>query len=151
MDGIALNSRQKRRVPVATFEIRLLVSRLRALLDAVALTELVDLLGGLQDVLLAGVERVRLARDFELQQRAFLAVFPLDGVASRYRRPGQDGEIGGNVLENDVSVFGMNVLFHGTAMVGKSIKGANFHLLAAKVQVFFGIAGIIQRQFTGQS
>ena len=36
------------------------------LLITVALTELVDLLGGLQDVLLTGVKRMRLARNFKL-------------------------------------------------------------------------------------
>ena len=79
---------------------------------AVALTELVDLLGGLQDVLLAGVKRVRLAGNLELQQRVLVAVFPLDSVAGRYRGLGQDGEIGRNILEHHVPVFWMNVLFH---------------------------------------
>ena len=60
---------------------------------AVALTELVDLLGGLQDVLLAGVKRMRLAGDFQLQQRILVTVFPLDGFSGGHGRLGQNGEI----------------------------------------------------------
>ena len=60
---------------------------------AVALAELVDLLGGLQYVLLAGVERVRRARDFELDQRVLVAVFPLDSIFGGRGGFCQDGEI----------------------------------------------------------
>ena len=82
---------------------------------AVTLTELVHLLGGLQDVLLAGVKRVRLAGNFQFQQRVFVAVFPLDGFTGRDRGLRQNGEFRGNILEDDVSVFGVYVLFHDGA------------------------------------
>ncbi len=81
-------------------------------LPAVALAELVNLLRGLQDVLLTGVKRVRLARNLQFQQWVFVAVFPLDGIPGGRGRFRQDREIGRNILENDVSVFGMYALFH---------------------------------------
>ena len=112
MDAMTLNSRQKKGAPGHLFEF-LSALALGELLLAVALAKLVDLLGGLQDVLLAGVERVRLAGNFKLQQRVLVSVFPLDGFPGGHGGAGQDRKIRRNVLEDDVSVFWMNVLFHG--------------------------------------
>ena len=125
MYGAKPNSRQKKGCRGTLFDL-LGVEPALCLLAAVALTELVDLFGGLQDVLLTGVKRMRLARNFKLQQRVFVSVFPLDGFARGYRRFGQNGEIGGNVLEDDVSIFGMYVWFHGVATVGRVAKGGGF-------------------------
>ena len=79
---------------------------------AVALTELVYLLGGLQYVLLTGVERMGLARNFKLEQRVLLAVFPGDGFTRGYGRSRQNRKVGRDVLEDHVSVFGMYFWFH---------------------------------------
>ncbi len=83
----ALYSRQKKRClsTLCKYGCRLL---------AVTLTKLVDLLGSLQNVLLAGVERMRLARDFQLQQRVLVSVFPLDGFSGGYGGLRQDGKLG---------------------------------------------------------
>src|SRR6188768_2948973 len=48
------------------------------LLLTVALTELVDATADVQRLLLTGIERVRMARDIELDHRVFVTVFPLD-------------------------------------------------------------------------
>src|SRR6187402_1853010 len=56
------------------------------LLLAVALTELVDAAADVQRLLLAGVERVRVARDIELDHRVFVTVFPLDRFLAGHGR-----------------------------------------------------------------
>ena len=63
-------------------------------LFAVTLTELVDLFCSLQDVLLAGVERVRLTRDLEFEQGIFVTVFPGDGFPGGHGGLCQDRKIG---------------------------------------------------------
>lgn len=116
----AVYSRQKKRVPWHPFRKRF------SHLLAVALTELVDLFRGLQNVLLARVKRVRLARNFKFQQWILVTVFPLDGFPGRDGRPGQDRKLRRNVLEHDVSIFGVNVLFHVAIAVYAGVKGREF-------------------------
>ena len=82
---------------------------------AVASTKLIDLFSGLQDVLFAGVKRMRLAGNFELQQRIFVTVFPFNSFPCRYGGAGQNCEIRRDILKYDVSIFGVNILFHDVA------------------------------------
>ena len=63
-------------------------------LFAVTLTELVDLFCGLQDVLLTGVEGVRLARNFKFQQWIFVTVFPGNSFSGGHGGLCQDRKFG---------------------------------------------------------
>ena len=103
----------------------------------VTLTELVDLFCGLQDVLFTGVEGVRLTRNLEFEQWVLITVFPGDGLSGRHGGFCQDRKIGRDILEHNVSVIWVNVLFHDATSMGRALKGANFDLLVGKVQVFF--------------
>jgi hypothetical protein len=77
------------------------------------LVELINTSGGVDKLHLPGKERMRLARNLELDQRIFLAVFPFDGVPGLGARLGQEGEITGEILENHVPITGwMNIFFH---------------------------------------
>ena len=55
--------------------------------------ELINTAGGIDEFHLTGVERVRSAGDFELHERVFVAVFPLDGVLGVDGRARQEGHI----------------------------------------------------------
>src|SRR5690606_34284799 len=79
----------------------------------VALAELVDATAGVHQLVLAGVERMRSRGDFDLDQRIFIAVLPLHGLFAGERGTGEDLEVRGHVLEDDVAVFGMDVGLHG--------------------------------------
>src|SRR5699024_12421735 len=94
-----------------------LAQRRWRLLHAVALAELLDLAGGVENVLLAGVERVCGAGHVQLDQRVLVAVFPGDGVTGFDRGTAEEGEVAADVLENNRAVGGMNVLFHGDLSV----------------------------------
>jgi hypothetical protein len=61
----------------------------------------------------AGVERVRLARGFQLDQRHFTAVFELDHFLAADARPRDELEAVAQVLKADVAVVGVNAIFHG--------------------------------------
>ena len=63
-------------------------------LFAVTFTELVDLFCGLQDVLLTGVEGVRLARNFKFQQWILVTVFPGNSFPGGHGGLCQDRKIG---------------------------------------------------------
>ena len=82
------------------------------LLFGVALLEAVDAAAGVHDLVLAGVERMRLARHLNLDQRVFVAVFPLDGFLALDGRAGLEDQVAGHVLKNDFAVFGMDIGFH---------------------------------------
>src|SRR5689334_8263739 len=79
----------------------------------VALAELVDAAALIGHLLLAGEERVRMARDFHLDERIFLAVFPLDLLVARHHRAGQEREIARDVLEDDRLIIRVRIGFHG--------------------------------------
>ena len=68
--------------------------------------------GSVHDFLLTGVERMRVAGDFHLNQRILLAVSPLDRILGGQRGAGQEGKIGGDVLKHHLAVLGMNAFFH---------------------------------------
>ena len=78
----------------------------------VALLEAIDAATGVQRLVLAGVKRVRRTGNFHLDEGVLVSVFPLDGFLAAHRRPGQDREVGRDVLENHVFVFGMDAGFH---------------------------------------
>ena len=82
------------------------------LLLRVATTELVDAAAGVQRLLLAGVERMGMARDIHLDQRVLVAVFPLDGVLGRDRLARQEREVGRQVLEHHLEIVGMDIGLH---------------------------------------
>jgi hypothetical protein len=81
-------------------------------LFGVALAEFIHTATGIQQFLLAGIERVRSRRNVDFQQRVFLAVFPLDGFLAGQGRAGQEGKIGGDVLKDYVVVLRMDIGFH---------------------------------------
>src|SRR5438105_13215327 len=61
-------------------------------LFGIAALELLDAASGIDDLLLAGVEGMRLGGHLDLDHRVFLAVFPLHGLAALGvdRRAGED-------------------------------------------------------------
>ena len=67
----------------------------------VAFAELVDAAAGIDQLLLAGIERMRGRRNFNFQQRVFLAVFPFDGFLGRSCGTGDECMPVTHVLEND--------------------------------------------------
>ena len=79
----------------------------------VALLELVDTARGVDDLVLARVERVRSRGNFDLDQRVFVTVGPGGGFLGRHGRAGQDLEIGSDVFEDDVAVVRMDIGLHG--------------------------------------
>jgi hypothetical protein len=83
------------------------------LLGGVATVELVHAATGVDDLVLAGVERMRGAGNIDLDQRIFLAVFPFDLFLARHGGASQERKIGGDILEHHRVVLGMNVGFHG--------------------------------------
>ena len=76
--------------------------------------EFINTTGCVDKLHLASEKWVRLAGDLQLDQRVFLAIFPLDGVAGRSTGLGQERKIAGEIFENNVPVIGrMDILFHG--------------------------------------
>src|SRR5690606_21166849 len=88
-----------RRRPSAAHRERTVPARLLR----VAALELVDATAGIHDLVLAGIERMRGRGHFDLDQRVFLAVIPLDRLlgGGGQRGAGQELEIGSHVLEDD--------------------------------------------------
>src|SRR5699024_2802186 len=115
--------------------------RLLLALAAVALLEAVDAAAGVHDLVLAGIEGVGLARDFDLDQRIFLAVFPLDGFFRVDGRAGLEGKVAGEVLEHHFAVFGMNFGFHGTRFLSRS--GGNSRILSRLMEHFASVWPLI--------
>ena len=62
---------------------------------------------------LSGIERMRAARNFKLDQRIFIAIFPLDRIIRWSAWLWHKGIVAGEVLEDDCSVvLWMYFLFH---------------------------------------
>src|SRR5437870_4951828 len=80
----------------------------------VAAPELLDAACGIDELLLAGVVRVGLGGDLDLDHRVFLAVGPLHGLAALGvdRRAGEKGMIRAGVEEDHRLVFVMRAWFH---------------------------------------
>src|SRR5690606_35748056 len=79
----------------------------------VALAELVHAAAGVHQLLLTRVERVRRRGNLDLDQRVLVAVLPLHRLLAGEGRAGEDLEVGGHVLEHDVTVLGMDIGLHG--------------------------------------
>ena len=77
---------------------------------------LVGMAGRVQNLLLAGVERVRLGRNFDLDQRIFLAIGPFDGFFGADGRAGQEAEVGADVLKYNVAIFWVYAIFHDLSL-----------------------------------
>src|SRR5579859_3283702 len=82
------------------------------LLLRVALAELVDATAGVKRLLLAGVERMGVARDIHLDQRVLVTVFPLDGFLGGDRRTRQEREVRRQVLEHHRAIIRMDIGLH---------------------------------------
>ncbi len=78
------------------------------------LAEFLNAAGGIHDLVLAGIKRMRFGRDFDTDDRVFLAVGPhhffaalgLDG------RAGHEFEIGGRIKKDNFVIVGVNAGFH---------------------------------------
>src|SRR5688572_21964798 len=88
--------------------------RLLRLLGVAAL-ELLDAARGVDDLLLAGVVRVGLGGDLDLDDRVLLAVGPLHQLAALGvdGRAGEEGVVRAGVEEDHRLVFGVRALLHG--------------------------------------
>ena len=62
-------------------------------LELVLAVEALDPTCGVDDVLLAREERVRCARDVQLDQRVLVSVFPLNGLVRLHGRASQEGKV----------------------------------------------------------
>src|SRR6185503_3862374 len=76
--------------------------------------EFLDAAGGVDELLLAGVERVRFGRHFDLDHRVFLAVGPLHHLAALGidRRAREDRMVGCSIEKDHCRVAGMDSWFH---------------------------------------
>src|SRR5688500_358459 len=93
----------------------------------VAALELLDAARGIDDLLLAGVVRMRFRRDLDLDDRILLAVLPLHGFAALGvdRRARQDALVDAGVEEDHGPVLGVGTWFHRCLPCekGRIIKG----------------------------
>ncbi len=80
--------------------------------QAVLAAEAIHAAGGVHDLLLARVERVRVAGHFHFDQGIGFAIGPLDGFLGSDGGPGEEREIGGNILKHDFAVGWMNIFLH---------------------------------------
>ena len=91
---------------------------------AEATLEPLDATRRVDDAHLTGEERMAGRRDLDLRQRVGVAVFPLDGLVGLDRRARQEREFRTRVLEDDVSVVGMNVGLHNCSIVAGPDRSA---------------------------
>jgi hypothetical protein len=75
------------------------------------LAELIDATSGIDDLVLARVERVRLGRYFDFHQRIILTL-EVDGLAGLYRGAGYELEVARQVVHNNFTVIRMDAFFH---------------------------------------
>src|SRR5690625_2432395 len=85
---------------------------LGALRLGVTLTELLHPAGGVEDLLLAGVEGVGGRRDVDVDHGVGVAILPFDGVRRGDRGLGENGEVRRDVTEHNRLVLRMDVLLH---------------------------------------
>src|SRR5690606_41147826 len=96
-------------------------SGLRLALGCVAAAELLHATRGVEDLLLARVERVRGRGDVDVDHRVGVAVLPLDGLRRGQRGPRQDREVRGDVAEHDRRVLRVDVLLHDCRFLGSAL------------------------------
>src|SRR5471030_2478298 len=75
------------------------------------LAEFLNAASGVDDLVLAGVERVRFSRHLDLDQRVFFTVV-LDLFAGLDGRTGNEFEVARQVVEHNFAVFWMDFWFH---------------------------------------
>src|SRR5262245_50459793 len=113
--------RKNKRQPEAAFVERARL-RGRLLLDADAgelVAELLDATAqGVHALLRAGVERMRLARRLDLQERQLAAVFHLDRLAGLRGGARHELEAVRQVDEADLAIAGVDAFFHGNLCAG---------------------------------
>src|ERR1051325_741487 len=97
----------------------------------VAALELLDPARRIDDLLLAGIERVRLRRHLELDHGVLLAVLPLHGLAALGvdGRSGEEGVVGAGVEEDHRPVFGVDAVFHGARIIKENPENRGFQSL----------------------
>src|SRR5690625_3484188 len=86
----------------------------------VAVPELLHTAGGVEDALLARVERVRCRRDLDVDDGVGVAVLPLEGLLARRGRPGEELGAGSEVIEDDRAVLRVDVLLHSESFAVNS-------------------------------
>ena len=91
------------------------------LVPVVLLLELLDAAGRVEELHLAGEERVRRTGNIELDERVLFAVAPLDRVIRFDRGPRQEREIRRRVHEHDRPVIRMDFLFHNSPAFPKPL------------------------------
>ncbi len=93
-------------------------------LETVFLVVPLDTTGGVHDLLVAGVERVRLRRHVDRRQRILGAIVHA-GIAGVDARLGQELETVGNVPEHDKAVLGVDVRLHEALLGGSTASWPN--------------------------
>jgi hypothetical protein len=79
--------------------------------SAELLAEFFNAAGGIDDLVFAGVERVRFSGNLDLHERICFT-FELDGFASVDGRTGNEFEIAGQIVEHDFAIFRVSIFFH---------------------------------------
>ena len=75
------------------------------------LTEFLDAASGVDDLVLAGEERVRFSGHLDLDERVVFA-FVVDHLFGLDGRTGHEFEVAGEVVEHDFTVIWMGISFH---------------------------------------
>ena len=78
------------------------------------LAEFLDATGGVDDLVLAGVERVRFSRYLDLHERVFRA-FVGDLFTGLDGRTGDEFEVARQVVEHNIAVIWVDIFTHGLA------------------------------------
>ena len=83
--------------------------------------EAVNAARSIHDLLFARVEGMRLAGNFHLYQRIFLAIGPLNSFLGGDGGAGQEGEVGRDILKHHFAILRVNVFFHGCWNLGNAV------------------------------
>ena len=75
------------------------------------LAEFLNTASGVDDLVLAGEERMRFSGNLDLHERIVLAL-EIDRVTGLNRGTGDEFEIAGQVVENDFAIVWVNAFFH---------------------------------------
>lgn len=94
---------------------------------AVTAVKLLNLACGVEDAALAREERVRLIRNFDINHRVGVAVFPLDCLVRRTGGTGQERVVHRAIAEHHGVVIGVNALLHFILLI-KIEPEPDYHL-----------------------
>ena len=86
---------------------------------AVTFIELFNTAASLTETLLSCIKRMGLAADIDIDQRVFVAIFPLYGLIGCSRRTGQEGIVSADVAEYDRMIIRMDSLLHCLHLISK--------------------------------